>query len=254
MPDAIRKIAAAVAKGADTGAGLRIAKVTALEPGGARVRLDITGDTWVAVDADVRGLAVAERVYALQQGPVAVVSGRLVQPPPAPVPITVPVGGIVPYAGSSATIPDGWLLCDGASLSRTTFADLFAVVGTTYGSTASTFRVPNLTGRFPLGDDATTTLGEVGGAATVTLTSANLPAHTHGSEAGHTHVADVHTHASQTVAAGTGATVSDTPVAATDTTTSGGGHTHTSVGGDAAHENMPPYIALHYIIRAKVAN
>lgn len=60
-------------------------------------------------------------------------------------------GMIFPYAGSSA--PTGFLLCDGSAVSRTTYADLFALISTTYGSGdgSTTFNVPNLKGRFPLG-------------------------------------------------------------------------------------------------------
>lgn len=44
----------------------------------------------------------------------------------------LPVGSIIPYAGT--TIPDGWLLCDGSAISRTTYSALFASIGTTYGA------------------------------------------------------------------------------------------------------------------------
>ena len=58
------------------------------------------------------------------------------------------VGAVVAFAGR--TSPDGWLLCDGSAVSRTTYAALFAVIGTTYGSGdgSSTFNLPNLTDRF----------------------------------------------------------------------------------------------------------
>jgi microcystin-dependent protein len=60
-------------------------------------------------------------------------------------------GMIFPYAGSSA--PTGFLLCDGSAVSRTTYADLFALISTAYGvgDGLTTFNVPNLAGRFPLG-------------------------------------------------------------------------------------------------------
>lgn len=60
-------------------------------------------------------------------------------------------GMIFPYAGSS--VPIGFLLCDGSAVSRTTYADLFTLISTTYGSGdgSTTFNVPNLKGRFPLG-------------------------------------------------------------------------------------------------------
>jgi microcystin-dependent protein len=55
------------------------------------------------------------------------------------------------WAGSTA--PTGWLLCNGAAVSRTTYSDLFAVISTTYGTGngSTTFNVPDLQRRFPLG-------------------------------------------------------------------------------------------------------
>ena len=60
-------------------------------------------------------------------------------------------------------------LCDGAAVSRTTYADLFAVIGTTYGAgdTSTTFNVPDLQGKFPQGKSGTTNLATTGGANTV---------------------------------------------------------------------------------------
>lgn len=59
------------------------------------------------------------------------------------------VGTVKAYGGSTA--PDGWLFCDGSAISRTTYAELFAVIGTTYGSGdgTTTFNIPN--GKMPLG-------------------------------------------------------------------------------------------------------
>lgn len=64
----------------------------------------------------------------------------------------VPVGTIIPFAGNS--VPQGYLLCDGSAISRTTYASLFAVIGTIYGTGDgnSTFNLPNYTnGKFLLG-------------------------------------------------------------------------------------------------------
>ena len=92
-----------------------------------------------------------------------------------------PVGVVLPYAGSSA--PTGYLLCDGASVSRTTYSALFGIVSTTYGSVnGSTFNVPNLQNRVPVGKNTTgtfATLGGTGGAETVALTTAQLASHQH---------------------------------------------------------------------------
>lgn len=89
------------------------------------------------------------------------------------------VGAIKPWTKSTA--PDGYLLCDGAAVSRTTFADLFAVVGTTYGAgdSSTTFNVPNLQGKMPQGFDGNTyNLAGTGGANTVTVSVTNNQAAT----------------------------------------------------------------------------
>jgi microcystin-dependent protein len=68
----------------------------------------------------------------------------------------VPIGSINMYASTSA--PTGWLLADGSAVSRTTYANLYNVIGTSYGTGngTSTFNVPNLASRFPLGYSSTT--------------------------------------------------------------------------------------------------
>jgi microcystin-dependent protein len=66
----------------------------------------------------------------------------------------MPVGSIMPYGGTTA--PDGWLICDGTAVSRTTYADLFTVVGTAFGGGdgVTTFNLPDLRGTFLRGRDA----------------------------------------------------------------------------------------------------
>lgn len=106
----------------------------------------------------------------------------------------IPAGAYIPFGGSTA--PAGWLLCYGQAVSRTTYAALFAAIGTAHGTGdgSTTFNVPDLRGRVPAGKDnmggsaasrLTTagsgvdgaTLGAVGGAETHTLTTAQMPAH-----------------------------------------------------------------------------
>lgn len=79
----------------------------------------------------------------------------------------------------TATAPTGWLLCDGTNVSRTTYADLFAVIGTTYGpgDGSTTFNVPDMTGRVPAGFSAFApfdTLGYQFGSESVTLPSLSV--------------------------------------------------------------------------------
>jgi microcystin-dependent protein len=88
------------------------------------------------------------------------------------------VGTIKPWG--KATAPDGYLLCDGSAVSRTTYADLFGVIGTTYGTgdNSTTFNVPDLQGKFPQGKSGTTNLATTGGANTVTVAVTNNQAAT----------------------------------------------------------------------------
>jgi microcystin-dependent protein len=106
-------------------------------------------------------------------------------------------GSISMYAGASA--PAGYFLCDGAAISRTDYATLFAIVGTTYGvgDGSLTFNLPNLKGKIPFGKDSAQTefdvVGEVGGAKVVTLDVTQIPAHAHTQNA-HSHTQDAHNH------------------------------------------------------------
>lgn len=112
----------------------------------------------------------------------------------------VPVGTVLPFAGSTA--PEGWLLCDGRStgILRATYANLFAVIGTTYGAGdgSTTFNLPDALGRTIVGAGAgsgltSRTLATKSGGETSTISTSNLPAHTHGLN-NHTHTLGGHTH------------------------------------------------------------
>lgn len=98
-------------------------------------------------------------------------------------PNPIPAGAMMAWA--SDVVPANWLLCDGAAVSRSTYASLFAAIGTQYGSGdgTTTFNLPNLKGRTIVGKDSTQTefdvLGETGGAKTHTLTISEMPSHTH---------------------------------------------------------------------------
>ena len=84
------------------------------------------------------------------------------------------VGAIKPWGKSTA--PVGYLLCDGTAVSRTTYADLFAIISTTYGAgdSSTTFNTPDLQGKMPQGYDGNTyNLAGTGGANTVTVAVTN---------------------------------------------------------------------------------
>jgi microcystin-dependent protein len=157
--------------------------------------------------------------------------------------VVQPSGMVVAFAG--ATAPKGWLICNGSSMSRTTYASLFAAIGTTYGNVDdTTFNLPNLKGRIPVGVDSGQTefdtLGEVGGAKAVALTDAaqNAP-HSHGLRRSGNEATGWGL-TSSGVGFGDRAIVSGTA----------GGDTRTGAdGGGATHNNLQPYLALHYIIK-----
>ena len=109
----------------------------------------------------------------------------------------IPTATIVPW--SSASVPSGFLECDGSNVSRTTYADLFAIVGTTYGAGdgSSTFGLPDLQDNVAVGKSNNKALASTGGANTVaatgniggstanaSLTEAQLASHDHGMNAG----------------------------------------------------------------------
>jgi len=158
---------------------------------------------------------------------------------------SLPTGAIVQYAGSSA--PTGYLLCNGAAVSRTTYASLYTVIGTTYGTGdgSTTFNLPNLKDKFVLGKGSTyATLAATGGAATHTLTTSEMPTHLH-----YNGLAD-----NEVVGFIYGGTTTGVPGSATSSiTTEDTSRTYqgitSSVGGSSAHNNMPPYIVLNYCIK-----
>ncbi len=149
---------------------------------------------------------------------------------------TVPVATILPFAGSVA--PEGFMLCDGAELLASEYADLFSAIGSTYGvgQAAGSFKLPDLRGRSPIGvgqGEGLTerVVGASGGAEQHQLTVAEMPAHTH--EADFPVDAQIY----QTGVA-TGKTNSTPTTRPTQMT-----------GGDQPHNNMQPFLVVNYIIK-----
>ena len=103
----------------------------------------------------------------------------------------LPCGSIVNYAGDTA--PTGWIICDGSELSKTTYSDLFYIIGNKYGSASDdNFKLPDLGERIPAGfKSGTNSLGAIGGNNSVTLTTNQMPSHNHtgtsDSNGAHTH-------------------------------------------------------------------
>ncbi|MDD9955061.1 MAG: tail fiber protein [Anaerolineaceae bacterium] len=171
-------------------------------------------------------------------------------------------GMIQIFAGPTA--PAGWLLCNGAAVSRATYSDLFDVIGTRYGvgNANTTFNLPDLRGRFPLGKDD---MGEVS-ADRVTAAEADMLGGNGGEEDHEITIAEMpeHQHDIYFGDAGSGnnnnirirsETASFKNQGEPGTVRSNIHHNPTTPGlvvpegSGAAHNNMPPFIAVHYIIK-----
>lgn len=153
--------------------------------------------------------------------------------------------------------PSGWLLCRGQAISRTTYADLFAAIGTTWGAGdgSTTFNVPDIQGRVTVGQSVSGTfaaLNNKGGAETVTLTEAQMPSHTH-TDAGHVHASQYpnNTGGGTGYFGGLNNTIQtyQTGVTYNGTLTQTGNANIQYTGGSQAHTNLQPYIVVNYIIK-----
>jgi microcystin-dependent protein len=163
----------------------------------------------------------------------------------------VNTGLIIPWG--SASIPTGFLECNGQSVSTSTYAALFAVIGYTYGGSGANFNVPDLTDRTVVNKSNTKNLAQTGGANTVTQTG------TIGGNAGNTtldtNTIAAHTHTSFNVpmgALGGGSAAAGPGVSGNSSSTGGGGaHDHTLsanfTGG--ADSVLQPFLVLIYIIK-----
>jgi microcystin-dependent protein len=193
-------------------------------------------------------------------------------------PYNIPLGGMIEFTGTTA--PNGsFVLPSGQAISRTTYATYFAMVGTTYGAGdgSTTFNVIDKRGRVSAGKDdmggsaasritnggsgiTGTTLGNAGGAETVTLATGNLPSHTHtfsgstgGQSANHTHGVDqgigvVSAPSTLFASASSGVGNNQTGPESTDHTHGFSGTTNPTGSGSAVNK-MPPAIIVNYLLR-----
>ena len=157
-----------------------------------------------------------------------------------------PVGTILMWAGSSSSIPSGYLLCDGSAISRSYYSSLFTAIGTINGSGdgSSTFNIPDLTDKFVVGATAgsgDTTYPGISPGSTGGSANAVLPSHTHSQTGGGTDD-DGGSNVPGGTSGGTLTNISNTGIDNSGTTQTDG-----SVSGTNA--NLPPYYALCYLIK-----
>ena len=171
----------------------------------------------------------------------------------------IPTATIVPW--SSASVPSGFLECNGADVSRSTYAALFAVIGTTYGTGdgSSTFGLPDLQDNVAVGKSNTKALASTGGANTVTstgnvggstanatLSTAQLASHSHNVTGGNPNEAGGNSNKFRTAGG-----ISNNFNVSSGNAGSGSGHSHNmsaTFSGDATSV-VQPYLTVIYIIK-----
>jgi microcystin-dependent protein len=149
------------------------------------------------------------------------------------------------FAGNFA--PTGWMLCQGQILAISQYTTLFQLIGTTYGGDGvSTFNLPNLSSRVPMhqgsGPGGNYVLGQMAGEENVTLTTPQIPSHTHTMLC-----AGSSSNSPAPAGAFCGATGSSTYAAAAPNASMPAASV-SSVGGNQPHDNVMPYLAINFII------
>jgi len=228
------------------------AKIADDAVGQAQIADDAVGSAQIADDAVGSAQIADNAVGTAQIADSAVTAAKLSSD------AAFSAGMLMPYAGTSA--PTGWLLAYGQAVSRTTYADLFTAISTTYGSGdgSTTFNLPDLRGRTIAGQDDMggssanrltnqsgglngDTLGASGGAETHTLTTSQMPSHSH-------------TLGSNAKISTTFGTSGENTAVRRDTLSGSAldsfisGSTQ-AAGSGSAHNNVQPTIILNYIIK-----
>ena len=171
------------------------------------------------------------------------------------------IGQVMLFAGNFA--PRGWAFCEGQLLAISANTTLFSILGTTYGGDGrTTFALPDLRGRVPIGPGTgpgltTRKLGQRGGVEDVTLNVLNMPSHSHLAQTtahlnGQSAPGDDDVLGPNVVLASGSGTSSEIYSSSPANTTLGNSisatTTMTNTGGSQSHENMQPFLAVNYII------
>jgi microcystin-dependent protein len=169
--------------------------------------------------------------------------------------ILVPAGTVVQSA--AIVVPDGWLNCNGALLNKLEYIDLFAAIGNTYGGliTDLSFNLPDMRGRVGIGagqgaDLSNRVFATSGGAETHTLTTGEMPSHSHGvTDPGHNHSYINNTGDQSVNNLITSVDAADQADYGKTTGNSVTGITIINTGGGNAHNNMQPFLVIRYLIK-----
>ena len=152
------------------------------------------------------------------------------------------IGEIRMFAGNFA--PVGWAFCDGSLIPISENDTLFNLIGTTYGGDGqNTFALPDLRSRVPVHVGPGFVLGQTGGAETVTLTTSQIPAHSHVPVANTSGTA---ANPSGNVWAGTSSLSPYAPAASINGQMNGAAIGPS--GGSQPHDNMVPFVAINFIL------
>lgn len=153
------------------------------------------------------------------------------------------VGEIRMFAGNFA--PAGWMFCEGQLLPISENETLFQLIGTTYGGDGQeTFSLPDLRGRIPIHQGNGFTLAETGGVEEVTLTSSQIPSHSHPLLASNNLANSGNPGNNLLSSTATGNKI----YAATNTSVALPNNSITAVGGSQPHTNFQPYLCVDFII------
>lgn len=231
--------------------GSNVTLTVADNPGASRGDITINAATALAVDHSGAAVGTRPTINLIDGSNVTLTvsdnpgSNRVDVTIASSSPPAIPTGAMHPYAGASA--PSGYLLCDGSAVSRTTYAALFAAIGSAYGAGdgSTTFNVPDTRGRALFGKGTHADVSTLGNADSVAVAN-RRPKHNHTvTDPGHNH------DPSDAITKSTiGVKSLSTTTGSLDNATMGMATTGISVGvGGTAAVDSAPYVVVNHIIK-----